>query len=138
MKAFVEEFKKGTFTTDINVNAPAASIPQTVEEFEESWEEWKRLLRNIYNDKDDNRYPSRGALASDKKTDECRAVSDGNGGLIYIDGSESDKYPRFEDLSPEEQNELYLTTKKLNGSLAKLDSVLRRMEEHGRIQQAND
>ena len=130
MKAFVEEFKKRTFTSDTNVNTPAASTPQTAEEFEASWEAWKETLRDLQEDFYEEEYPSRGVLSHDKNTNEVRAVSDGEGGLIYIDGTVSGKYPRLEELPPEEQEQLILQVKNLHGSLLGLENVIRRMKEH--------
>ena len=110
--------------------SPGTLTPQTVEEFEASWETWKETLRDLQEDFCEEEYPSRGVLSHDKNTNEVRAVSDGKGGLIYIDGTVSGKYPRLEELPPEEQYQLILQVKNLHGSLLGLENVIRRMKEH--------
>ncbi|MBR2506645.1 MAG: hypothetical protein IKB70_06990 [Bacilli bacterium] len=81
--------------------------PQSVEEFEQSWEEWKELLSHFYSDDSDDCVPAKGVFNADDNTNKVRALSDGNGGLIYIDGSISKKYPLFEDLNDDEKRDLY-------------------------------
>lgn len=125
---FVQTFKTqlnlGTFSLEETQAPEAASAPQSVSEFEASWDEWTNLIFTLNAD-----FPSRGVLSSDD-ANFLRAVSDGKGGLIYIDGTVSEKYPRLEDLEPAEQQELISTVKALHGSLAYLDKVVRSMKEH--------
>lgn len=103
----------------------AASAPQSVSEFEASWDEWTNLIFNLADD-----FPSRGVLSRDDNTHIVRGISDGKGGLIYIDGTVSEKYPRLEDLEPAEQQELIERVRVLHGSMANLDNILRSMQEH--------
>jgi len=119
--------KEGEFFPVDNSVSATASVSentvqekQTAEQVEQSWEDWKELI-------DDT--PSRGVICSDD-TNFLRAVSDGKGGLIYIDGTVSEKYPRLEDLEPAEQQELISTVKALHGSIAYLDKVVRSMQQH--------
>lgn len=83
---------------------PDVSAPQSVEEFEQGWEEWKEFLSRL--DPNDC-VPAKGVFSADDNTNKVRALSDGNGGIIYIDGSISKKYPRFEDLNDDEKRDLY-------------------------------
>lgn len=84
-----------------------SSAQRSIEEFEYDWEEWKELLSHFYSDDSDDCVPAKGVLFADSNTNKVRALSDGNGGLIYIDGSISKKYPRFEDLNDDEKRDLY-------------------------------
>lgn len=124
--------QQNLFSVSSSILPPAASTPQTVEEFEASWEAWKETLRDLQEDFYEEEYPSRGVLSHDKNTNEVRAVSDGEGGLIYIDGSVSSKYPRLEDIPEKEQRELYELVKRKHGTLIYLEEALRRMREHGK------
>lgn len=112
--------------------SPGTLTCQTVEEFEASWEEHKRLLMDLNDDMNSDSDPHRGVLSHDNNTNEVRAVSDGKGGLIYIDGTISGKYPRLEDIPEKEQRELYELVKQKHGTLIYLEEALRRMREHGK------
>lgn len=134
LAAVRKELANGTFNAPVldsfSPEQEAASAPQSVSEFETSWEDWKRLLMDLNDDVDSDSTPSRGVLSHDENTNEVRAVSDGKGGLIYIDGTVSERYPRLEDLEPAEQQELIERVRVLHGSMANLDNILRSMQEH--------
>lgn len=107
VSAFIGELKRGhfnSFQAPITPSASDVSDPQSIEEFENDWEEWKELLNKL---NPDDGVPSKGVFSVDSNTRKVRALSDGNGGLIYIDGSISKKYPRLEDLSDDEKRDLY-------------------------------
>ena len=132
LKCFETELRSGRLEDNPIPASSASSLeaasttPQSVAEFEERWEEWKKLLKEF---DEENNIPARGVICSDDNN-YVRAVSDGKGGLIYIDGTVSEKYPRLEDLEPAEQQELIATVKALHGSLIYLDKVVRSMQEH--------
>lgn len=111
LTCFEKEIRLGHFDKRESISEESASAcisyssaPQSIEEFENDWEEWKELLSKL--DPDDG-VPSKGVFSVDSNTRKVRALSDGNGGLIYIDGSISKKYPRLEDLSDDEKRDLY-------------------------------
>ena len=114
------------FPVDNSVSETASVSENTVQEkqtagqVEQSWEDWKELIDDI---------PSRGVICCDDNN-YVRAVSDGKGGLIYIDGTVSERYPRLEDLEPAEQQELIERVRVLHGSLSYLDKVVRSMQKH--------
>lgn len=125
---FIQTFKTqltlGTFSLEETQDPEAASAPQSVSEFEASWDEWKNLIFKL-----DDDFPSRGVICADDNN-YVRAVSDGKGGLIYIDGTVSKKYPRLENLEPAEQQELIERVRVLHGLMANLGNILRSMQEH--------
>lgn len=125
VKTFKTQLTLGTFSLEETQAPEAASAPQSVSEFEASWDEWTNLIFKL-----DDDFPSRGVLSRDDNTNIVRGISDGKGGLIYIDGTVSERYPRLEDLEPAEQQELIERVRVLHGSMANLDNILRSMQEH--------
>lgn len=106
VSAFLTQVKLGTFDINQTLNSNSTidvSTPQSAEEFEQSWEDWKKLLNEL--DPDDG-IPSKGVLCQDDNTNAARAIFDGDGGIVYIDGTLSERYPRFEDLNDEKKREL--------------------------------
>ena len=127
LKCFETAVKNGEFLAVKN-NPPAHSdqevikSPQLVEEFENSWDEWKQVLEEI-----DVRLPSKGVLVCDSNTGVLRAISNGDGGLIYIDGTVSSRYQSLNDLSRSECENLARSIEGANG----LDRVVRKIREYG-------
>lgn len=105
---------------------PDVSTPQSAEEFEQSWDEWKRLLNEL--DPDDG-IPSKGVLCQDYNTNVARAISDGDGGIVYLDGTLSERYPRFEDLDDEKKKDISNACIKLHRGAGHLEHFKGLMEK---------
>lgn len=126
VKTFKTQLDLGTFSLEETQDPEVASAPQSVSEFEASWEDWKKLLNEL--DPDDG-IPSKGVLCQDDNTNVIRAISDGNGGIVYIDGTLSERYPRFEDLDVEKKRDISNACIKLHRSAGYLERFKGLMEK---------
>lgn len=99
-KVFKAELGRGMFSPDPEKQPVKEELPKQAvdadELFESEWEQWKRMIAELSINPPDDTYPAIGALVADDN-DVVRAASDGAGGLLYIDGTKSEKHSRFED-----------------------------------------
>lgn len=126
------ELSRGTFRTEQikesnSVSDPAPEL-SSVEDFEKEWDTWCDVVRGLSLNPEMPDSPSLGVLAVDIGN-RVRGVSTGDGGFVYIDGTESQRFKKFEDLTNQEQEDLCAAVERLHGNLRAKDSILQQMRQ---------
>lgn len=130
ISVFKKQLENGTFkasNTLSNKQHETAEI-SSVEDFEKDWDEWCKLIRGLSLNPEMPDSPSLGVLVGDNGN-RVRGVSTGDGGFVYIDGTESQRFKKFEDLTNQEQEELCAAVERLHGHLIAKDSILQQMRQ---------
>ncbi len=136
ISAVRRELKQGTFRAEQENNKessaldPATLTPEPTESFEASWDEWCTLIRGLSLNPEMPSSPSMGVLISDSNN-RVRAVSDGVGGMVYIDGTISERFKKYEDLDIQERQDLYAAVERLHSKQLGCELVLKRMSQLG-------
>lgn len=129
IKCVKDELALGTFKSlskpQPSASSPAAEI-SSVEDFEKDWDEWCRLIRGLSLNPEMPDSPSFGILVCDTG-DVVRGISTGDGGFVYIDGTVSQRFKKFEDLDNQEKEDLIEAVDRLHGSLLIKDSLMQKM-----------
>lgn len=93
-----KEFMKTTFTE---------VKPMSVEDFEKEWDEWCEVIRELSLDPENLDVPGKGILIGELHcVDGVRGISTGDGGFVYLDGTVSQRFKKFEDLTIQEKEDL--------------------------------
>lgn len=126
------ELSRGTFRTEQikesnSVSDPALE-PSSIEDFEKEWDTWCDVIRGLSLNPEMPDSPSLGVLVADIGN-RVRGVSTGDGGFVYIDGTESQRFKKFEDLTNQEQEDLCAAVERLHGHLLAKDSILQQMRQ---------
>ena len=130
ISVFKKQLENGTFkasNTSSNKQHETAEI-SSVEDFEKDWDEWCKLIRGLSLNPEMPDSPSLGVLVGDAGN-RVRGVSTGDGGFVYIDGTESQRFKKFEDLTNQEQEDLCAAVERLHGHLIAKDSILQQMRQ---------
>lgn len=135
IKCVKDELALGTFKTlsEPQPSAVATTLKNlSVEDFEKEWDEWCRLVEDLSLDPENPDVPGKGILIGELHcVDGARGISTGDGGFVYLDGTVSKRFRRFEDLSIQEKEDLINTFEKRNsvpgGRLIIADALLEKM-----------
>ena len=106
--------------------------PMSVEDFEKEWDEWCRLVRELSIPPESD-VPGKGTVIGELHyVDGVRGISTGDGGFVYLDGTVSQRFKRFEDLSIQEKEDLINAFEERNsrpglGRLIIADALLEKM-----------
>lgn len=106
--------------------------PMSVEDFEKEWDEWCRLVDDLSLDPEKPDVPGKGILIGELHcVDGVRGISTGDGGFVYLDGTVSQRFKRFEDLSIQEKEDLINAFEERNsrpgGRLIIADALIEKM-----------
>lgn len=134
ISTFKTLLKSGAFKTLSEPQPSAATTTLkdlSVEDFEKEWDEWCRLVEDLSLDPENPDVPGKGILIGDLHcVDGARGISTGDGGFVYLDGTVSKRFRRFEDLSIQEKEDLINTFEKRNsvprGRLIIADALLQK------------
>ena len=105
---------------------------EDVEDFEKEWDEWCRLVRELSIPPEPD-VPGKGTVIGELHcVDGVRGISTGDGGFVYLDGTVSQRFKRFEDLSIQEKEDLINAFEERNsrpglGRLIIADALLEKM-----------
>ena len=131
IKCVKDELALGTFKSlsepQSSASSPAAEI-SSVEDFEKEWDTWCDVIRGLSLNPEMPDSPSLGVLVIDAGN-RVRGVSTGDGGFAYIDGTESQRFKKFENLTNQEQEDLCAAVERLHGHLLAKDSILQQMRQ---------
>lgn len=122
---FIYCLKKAIDSKEFIKNTSAEVEPMSVEEFEKDWDEWCDVIYKLSMNPVMPDYPSFGVLLFDEG--KPRGVSTGEGNFVYLDGTISSRFGKFEDLSSQEQKALIAASEKLHGTLIYKPSVIEKM-----------
>lgn len=128
ISVFKKQLENGTFkasNTSSNKQHETMEI-SSVEDFEKDWDEWCKLIRGLSLNPEMPDSPSFGILVCDTG-DVVRGISTGDGGFVYIDGTVSQRFKKFEDLDNQEKEDLIEAVDRLHGSLLIKDSLMQKM-----------
>lgn len=128
ISVFKKQLENGTFkasNTSSNKQHETVEI-SSVEDFEKDWDEWCKLIRDLSLNPEMPDSPSFGILVCDIG-DVVRGISTGDGGFVYIDGTVSQRFKKFEDLDNQEKEDLIEAVDRLHGSLLIKDSLMQKM-----------
>ncbi len=128
ISVFKKQLENGTFkasNTSSNKQHETVEI-SSVEDFEKDWDEWCKLIRGLSLNPEMPDSPSFGILVCDTG-DVVRGISTGDGGFVYIDGTVSQRFKKFEDLDNQEKEDLIEAVDRLHGSLLIKDSLMQKM-----------
>lgn len=136
------ELSRGTFRAEQikesnSVSDPAPEL-SSVEDFEKEWDTWCDVVRGLSLNPEMPDSPSLGVLAVDIGN-RVRGVSTGDGGFVYIDGTESKRFGKFEDLDLQEKEKLIAAAERLHSNLIGANAVIQKMKsliggiENGKI-----
>lgn len=131
MSVFKKQLENGTFKTS-DTSSTTTIKALSIEDFEKEWDEWCRLVEDLSLDPENPDVPGKGILIGDLHcVDGARGISTGDGGFVYLDGTVSKRFRRFEDLSIQEKEDLINTFEKRNsvpgGRLIIADALLEKM-----------
>lgn len=127
-------FDRKSTTQEEENNSSSASISEiSIEDFEKEWDEWCRLVEDLSLDPENPDVPGKGILIGELHcVDGARGISTGDGGFVYLDGTVSQRFKRFEDLSIQEKEDLINAFDKRNsvpgGRLIIADALLQKMK----------
>lgn len=131
IKCVKDELALGTFKSlsepQSSASSPAEEI-SSVEDFEKEWDTWCDVVRGLSLNPEMPDSPSLGVLVVDIGN-RVRGVSTGDGGFVYIDGTESQRFKKFENLTNQEQEDLCSAVERLHGHLLAKDSILQQMRQ---------
>lgn len=129
-RVFEKQLTSGTFkkTSNTSTQQPVNNELSSVEDFEKEWDTWCDVVRGLSLNPEMPDSPSLGVLAVDIGN-RVRGVSTGDGGFVYIDGTESQRFKKFEDLTNQEQEDLCAAVERLHGNLRAKDSILQQMRQ---------
>lgn len=126
------ELSRGTFRAEQIKESNPVSDPapelSSVEDFEKEWDTWCDVIRGLSLNPEMPDSPSLGVLVADIGN-RVRGISTGDGSFVYIDGTESQRFKKFEDLTNQEQEDLCAAVERLHGNLLAKDSILQRMRQ---------
>lgn len=126
------ELSRGTFRAEQIKESNPVSDPapelSSIEDFEKEWDTWCDVIRGLSLNPEMPDSPSLGVLVADIGN-RVRGVSTGDGGFVYIDGTESQRFKKFEDLTNQEQEDLCAAVERLHGNLLAKDSILQQMRQ---------
>lgn len=106
MSVFKKQLENGTFKTS-DTSSTTTIKDLSVEDFEKEWDEWCRLVEDLSLDPEKPDVPGKGILIGELHcVDGVRGISTGDGGFVYLDGTVSQRFKRFEDLSIQEKEDL--------------------------------
>lgn len=104
--------------------------PMSVEDFEKEWDEWCRLVRELSIPPESD-VPGKGTVIGELHcVDGVRGISTGDGGFVYLDGTVSQRFKRFEDLTIQEKEDLINAFDERNrghGRLIIADALIEKM-----------
>ena len=135
VKCLKDEMALGTFKTlsEPQPSAAATTIKDlSVEDFEKEWDEWCRLVRELSIPPEPD-VPGKGTVIGELHcVDGVRGISTGDGGFVYLDGTVSQRFKRFEDLSIQEKEDLINAFEERNsrpglGRLIIADALIEKM-----------
>ena len=135
IKCLKDELALGTFRklSEPQPSAAATTIKDlSVEDFEKEWDEWCRLVEDLSLDPENPDVPGKGILIGELHcVDGVRGVSTGDGGFVYLDGTVSQRFKRFEDLTIQEKEDLINafdeSNSKPGGRLIIADALIEKM-----------
>ena len=137
IKCVKDEMALGTFKT-LSEPQPSATATTTikdvsVEDFEKEWDEWCRLVEDLSLDPENPDVPGKGILIGELHcVDGVRGISTGNGGFVYLDGTVSQRFKKFEDLTIQEKEDLINAFDERNnrgtGRLIIADALIEKMK----------
>ena len=131
IKCVKDELALGTFKSLSEPQSSASSLAaenSSVEDFEKEWDTWCDVVRGLSLNPEMPDSPSLGVLVIDIGN-RVRGVSTGDGGFVYIDGIESQRFKKFENLTNQEQEDLCAAVERLHGHLLAKDSILQQMRQ---------
>lgn len=132
-RVFEKQLENGTFKASDTSPTPTTTIKDlSVEDFEKEWDEWCRLVRELSIPPEPD-VPGKGTVIGELHcVDGVRGISTGDGGFVYLDGTVSQRFKRFEDLSIQEKEDLINAFEERNsrpglGRLIIADALLEKM-----------
>lgn len=125
------ELSRGTFKAS-DTSSTTTIEDVSVEDFEKEWDEWCRLVEDLSLDPENPDVPGKGTLIGELHcVDGVRGISTGDGGFVYLDGTVSQRFKRFEDLTIQEKEDLINAFDERNtrgsGRLIIADALLEKM-----------
>lgn len=135
IKCVKDEIALGTFKTlsKPQPSAAATTIKDlSVEDFEKEWDEWCEVIRGLSLDPENPDVPGKGTVIGELHcVDGVRGISTGDGRFVYLDGTVSQRFKRFEDLTIQEKEDLINAFDERNtrgtGRLIIADALLEKM-----------
>lgn len=134
IKCLKDELALGTFRplSEPQPSAATTTIKDlSVEDFEKEWDEWCRLVEDLSLDPENPDVPGKGILIGELHcVDGVRGISTGDGGFVYLDGTVSQRFKKFEDLTIQEKEDLINAFDERNrghGRLIIADALIEKM-----------
>lgn len=134
MSVFKKQLENGTFKASDTSSTAATTIKDvSVEDFEKEWDEWCRLVEDLSLDPENPDVPGKGILIGELHcVDGVRGISTGDGGFVYLDGTVSQRFKKFEDLTIQEKEDLINAFDERNtrghGRLIIADALIEKMK----------
>lgn len=132
-RVFEKQLENGTFkASDTPPTATTTIKDVSVEDFEKEWDEWCEVIRGLSLDPENPDVPGKGTVIGELHcVDGVRGISTGDGGFVYLDGTVSQRFKRFEDLTIQEKEDLINAFDERNtrgsGRLIIADALLEKM-----------